>query len=214
MFIKQLFSNNAVSLLKTGISPSDTTLTVLPGHGDLFPTPQANEYFAVTLEDQAATVREIIHVTARSGDVFTVERGAEGTEALAWSATAGNDTLVDHRITADTLYRLDNEYLNLPDWPSLTSYKEALDYLLNGNPTSGGQAIDVDVTTAVDGLETVVSLPSAYKPNTTAVYIGGVRQKRGVDFLESGPAELRLQFTLTDEQIAEGQNVVVDYVVA
>lgn len=213
MALKQLFTNNAVSLLKVGIDSTDTTLTVLVGHGDMFPTPQANEFFTLTLEDQAATTQEIIHVLERDGDTFTVLRGQEGTEARDWSATSGNDTLVDHRLTALTLNRLSNTFNNA-GFPALSNFSEALDYLLQGNPTSGGQEVDAPVEIQVDGVETVVTTPSAYKPGSTAVYVGGMRQKRGVDFFEVGTTELRLQFVLSEQQIAEGQNVVVDYVVA
>ena len=318
MAVRQLFTNNAVSLLAVGINSTQTTLTVLPGHGALYPSPGANQFFAVTLENQAATVREIVHVTARSGDTLTIVRGQEGTTALSWSATANNDTLVDHRVTADTLYRLANSYVN-PDFTALTDYKEALDYLLSldpssppdltainaaittiqgnittlqgnvlwlnnaltaletrvtevendiepvldsiqtlttlyasigpeleqlqqqlllnnnytnsafpaittlsegldyllqGNPVAGQQEIDPPVTTTLSGGITIVQLPSTYVPGTTAVYVGGLRQKRGVDFVEAGPTVLHLQYPLTDAQIVEGQNVVVDYVVA
>lgn len=290
MVFKQLFNNNAVSLLARGIGAEDTTLTVLAGHGAMFPSPGENEFFTVTLEDQAAQDQEIVHVFARNGDTFTIARGREGTTARAWTASQGRDTLVDHRVTAATLSRLANDYDN-PDFESLTSYKEALDYLLaqkpgempdltavnaaiadlqanlgpvfdrvqtleammepfevaldelqqqvilnngysntnfpvltnlteavdyllQGNPTANEQEVDPPVTTSIVGEETIITLPTAYKPGTTAVYVGGVRQKRGVDFKESGATELRLQFILTDEQIADGQNVVVDYVVA
>jgi len=324
---KRLFTNNAVSLLMAPLSPTATTLTVMPGHGAMFPTPAApNEFFTVTLENQGATIREILHVTQRSGDTFTVQRGQEGTTALAWSASSGNDTLVDHRVTADTLYYLkddftqtppdlsysnpdfpalvdyksaldfllsldpnappdlsainaaiaqlqasvtqltsdlasNNDYSNAafpnltnfklaldyaldptfytslqaaiieiqdrllaledhgkdyqnPGFPSLTTYDIALDYLLQGNAVSGGQMVDAEITTAVTGSRTTVTLPTDYKPNTTAVYVGGVRQKRGVDFVETTPNELQLQYVLTPAMIADGQNVVVDYVVA
>jgi hypothetical protein len=213
MIFKQLFNNNAVSLLRQAISAADTTLVVLAGQGAMFPSPGENEFFTVTLEDQSALEQEIVHVFSRSDDVFTIVRGREGTTARAWSAAQGNDTLVDHRVTAATLARLANDYQN-PSFTALTNYSDALDYLLQGNPTSGGQEVDAPVTTTINGAETVISLPSNYKPGTTAVYIGGVRQKRGVDFIESGAAELRLQFILSDTQIEEGQNLVVDYVVA
>jgi len=213
MALKQLFTNNAVSLLAGNIGPTDTTLRVLPGHGEQFPTPQANEFFTVTLEDQSASIQEIVHVYERNGDVFTIERAREGTEARAWSASQGNDTLVDHRLTAGTLDRLSNTFAN-PNYPGLTNFSEALDYLLQGNPTSGGQAVDAEITSAVEGDETVITTPSAYRPGTTAVYVGGARQKRGVDFFEVNATEIRLQFALTSEQIDEGQNIVVDYVVA
>ena len=102
---KQLFTNNAVALLAAPISSTDTSLSVMPGYGTLFPLPSApGEYFLVTLENQTATTREIIRVNARAGNTFTdIVRAQEGTAALAWDASAGNDTLVDHRVTAETM---------------------------------------------------------------------------------------------------------------
>lgn len=321
---KRLFTNNAVSLLNAPITSTSTTLQVIPGHGAMFPTPQVNEFFTITLEDQSASTREIIHATNRVGDTFTILRGQEGTAAKAWSASQGNDTLVDHRITAGTLYYLkddpvpdDYSYVN-PDFPALSTYKAALDYLLSldpsappdlsainaailtlqesvttlqgdladnnayvnaafpnltdfklaldylldpdyftglqaaiteilarlealeahgndyenqsfpaltnynlaldyllqGSTVSGGQIIDADITTSVVSNKTNITLETAYVPDSTAVYVGGVRQKRGVDFIESGAMQLQLQFVLTPEMIADGQNVVVDYIVA
>jgi hypothetical protein len=102
----QLFANNAVSLLAAPIGPSDIMLTVMAGHGAMFPQPSNNgtDFFLITLENQAATVREIIRVGARYGDTFTnLTRGREGTGAVSWSASIGNDTLVDHRVTAETM---------------------------------------------------------------------------------------------------------------
>ena len=101
---KQLFSNNAISLLRFAIGPSATTLQVLPGDGGMFPNPGPGEYFLITLENQAATVREIIRVNGRSGDTLTgILRAQEGTTAQSWGASPGNDTLVDHRVTAETM---------------------------------------------------------------------------------------------------------------
>jgi hypothetical protein len=104
---RQLFANNAVTLLALPISPIATELQVMPGYGSLFPQPVLpGDYFLVTLEDQAATTREIIAVTGRTGDVFTgVVRGQEGTLPQSWGASSGNDTLVDHRVTAETMRR-------------------------------------------------------------------------------------------------------------
>lgn len=102
----QLFTNNAVSLLAAPLTPTSTSLQVLPGHGALYPQPGPGDFFLITLENQTATLREIIRVTGRTGDVLTFslgDRAQEGTTALAWSATSGNDTLVDHRITAETI---------------------------------------------------------------------------------------------------------------
>jgi len=106
---RQLFTNNAVTLLAAPITATATTLTVMAGNGQMFPSPAAGEYFLVTLEDQASTVREIIRVNGRTGDTFTglvrgQEQDLEGMPPRAWSASAGSDTLVDHRITARTMF--------------------------------------------------------------------------------------------------------------
>jgi len=117
----QLFSNNAVSLLALPFNVGDSMFTVLPGTGALFPQTSNNgsDYFLITLEDQAATRREIIRVEGRYGDTFTgITRGVEGTTPQNWSATSGNDTLVDHRVTAETM-RLAMELPEMPVLPPI-----------------------------------------------------------------------------------------------
>ena len=105
MSLLQLFTNNAVSLLQVSISSSDTTIVLQPGQGASFPQPtNPGEYFLVTLESIAAPLnREIVKISGRAGDVLTVHpagRAQEGTTAQAWTAV---NTLVDHRITAETI---------------------------------------------------------------------------------------------------------------
>lgn len=190
--MKQLFTNNAVTLLADPILASSTTLRVLSGYGQMFPTPQANEFFVVTLEDQQATQREIIKVTERNGDVFTVLRAQEGTPARAWDASLGADTLVDHRITAETLQRV-------------------YDFTLPGAPVSGSEVIDADFTLSLDGAETVITFDTPYAPLSTSVYVGGARQKRGVDYIESAVDEIRLLYVILQSEIDSGQNIVVDF---
>jgi hypothetical protein len=101
----QLFSNNATSLLAAPISQIATSLTVMAGYGRLFPQPvDPGDYFLVTLENQAGNAREILKVGGRSGDTFTnILRAQEGTAAQMWTASMGDDTLVDHRVTAETM---------------------------------------------------------------------------------------------------------------
>ncbi len=148
----QLFTNNAVTLLAAPISATATSLTVMSGHGAMFPQPTLpGEYFLVTLEDQSATFREIIRVTGRSGDTFTgLVRGQEGMTPRAWGASLGNDTLVDHRITAETMTRA----MELPEL--------SLNDLTNVNAPSPtvGQALLFDGTNWVsDNLPGVVFPP-------------------------------------------------------
>lgn len=80
----RLFTNNANTTLASGITSGATSLTVASGDGAKFPNPTSPDYFLATLE--AGSVREIVKVTARSTDTFTIVRAQEGTSAAAWSA--------------------------------------------------------------------------------------------------------------------------------
>ena len=81
-----LAANNATSVLNAPISSGTTTLTVSPGTGALFPTPTGGNYFVLTVVDAASgLLREIMHVTAVTGDTFTVVRAQEGTTARAYA---------------------------------------------------------------------------------------------------------------------------------
>lgn len=77
------FANNATTTLASGINSSVTSLTVATGTGALFPTLGAGDYFYCTLANTSGTV-EIIKVTARSTDTFTMTRGQDNTTALSW----------------------------------------------------------------------------------------------------------------------------------
>src|SRR6185312_9285109 len=94
------FANNANTILAGPINPVVTTLQVAAGTGQLFPTPAANQPFLMTLLDAATQqINEIVLVTARVGDVFTIVRGQEGTTAKNW---AGGD-ICAQLVTAGTM---------------------------------------------------------------------------------------------------------------
>ena len=78
------FTNNATSTLASGINSSVTSLTVASGQGALFPALGAGDYFYCTLANAVGTI-EIVKVTARSTDTFTITRAQDGTTASAWS---------------------------------------------------------------------------------------------------------------------------------
>ncbi|WP_448878459.1 hypothetical protein [Enterobacter asburiae] len=101
MALQLLAANNAQTVLAAGISASATTMTVNSGTGALFPSPSAGvSFFKLTLVDAATgQLTEIVHVTARTGDTMTIDRGQEGTTARAWSA---ND-IAANMMTAGTL---------------------------------------------------------------------------------------------------------------
>lgn len=88
---RQIYSNNASSLLTVGLDTVVTSLTVSPGDGDLFPLPGSIsvadeivlEFFLVTLEDAGGNI-EVVKCTERVGDVLTIERGVDGTAPRSW----------------------------------------------------------------------------------------------------------------------------------
>lgn len=104
MALQLLAANNAQSVLAAGISASATSLTLNTGTGALFPSPvSGTSFFKLTLVDAATgQLSEIVHVTAKSGDVLTIARGQEGTSARAWSA---ND-IAANMLTAGTILLL------------------------------------------------------------------------------------------------------------
>lgn len=90
-----LYTNNAGSTLASGISNSATSLTVATGDGSKFPSLSGGDVFYATLAKQDDSVLEVVKVTARSANTFTVARAQDGTTAAAWSA----GDLVELRIT-------------------------------------------------------------------------------------------------------------------
>lgn len=83
-----VFANNAVSLLASGITNIQTTLTVTAGQGARFPVNGGSDTFYITVEDRTAAKMEIMLCTLRSTDTLTVTRAQDGTTAQAFSAGA------------------------------------------------------------------------------------------------------------------------------
>jgi len=76
----QLYANNAKTTLASPVNATQTTITVAPGTGSLFPNPSSGQAFKVTLVSaSSASVYEICLCTARSTDTLTVVRAQEGT---------------------------------------------------------------------------------------------------------------------------------------
>lgn len=79
--------NNAIGYLAVTITASDIGLTLGAGEGSLFPTLGASDYFYGTLSSTAGSI-EVVKVTARTGDGFTIVRAQEGTTAQTFSASS------------------------------------------------------------------------------------------------------------------------------
>lgn len=96
MIAEYQFKNNAKGQLASGITDSQTSLSVKAGEGAEFPALSGNQFFMCTLVDTSGN-REIIKVTARTGDSFdTIVRAQEGTTGRAFSS----DDKVELRVTA------------------------------------------------------------------------------------------------------------------
>jgi hypothetical protein len=118
MSSKQLFSNNARSTVAIQVSANDTQITV--ADGSQFTNPAgAGGYSLVTLENSG--VLEIVKISNVSGNVLTVfgglsGRGQEGTSAAVFPI----GTLIEERITADTLDSFITDDIYLPKLASVS----------------------------------------------------------------------------------------------
>lgn len=95
-------SNNASSRLAANITSSATSLSVTPGDGAEFPALSAGQWFMATLVKADGTT-EVVKVTARSTDTFTIVRAAEAVAGVttSYAFTAGDK--VEARLTAGSL---------------------------------------------------------------------------------------------------------------
>jgi hypothetical protein len=133
-----LFTNNASTTLASGINSSVTSLTVAAGTGSLFPTLAGSQYFYTTLSNVAGTIIEIVKVTARSTDTFTIVRAQDNTAAASF--IAGDK--VELRLTAADLQ-------NFPQLDSTNTFAEIQTF------TSGvSLGVDLPVTEGGTGAST------------------------------------------------------------
>lgn len=184
---KQLFANNATSALSGILPQAGTTLVCEAGQGSRFPTPSGGNFFLLTIytKDAYAVEQEVevVKVTARAGDVMTIERDVELlTGQVGGNAYNGSTTTVflELRWTAlganNTLQADDN-------LASLTNAATARTSLaLNNvdNTSDANKPISSATQTALDGKEPVnaniqAHIASTANPHgTTAAQVGAM----------------------------------------
>jgi hypothetical protein len=169
-----LFTNNAATTLATGINSSVTSLTVASATGGLFPNPTAGQYFYCTLSNAAGTTIEIVKVTARSTDTFTIVRGQDNTTASAF--IAGDK--VELRLT-------NSDLINFPQLDSTNTFASAQTFssapiltpltgLLYGNSSSAVTAATAAQVVSVIGSTAVTNATNAVNvTGTVGVANGG-----------------------------------------
>lgn len=153
-------SNNASAELAAGITNVATSVTVETGKGALFPAVGAGLYAKLTLEDAVGNF-EVVHLTARSGDVLTVVRAQEGTVAQAFAS----GSRIENRITAATL----NDFLQKAG-DTMTGQ---LDLAGGGSIVNGRLEPDEIVDTKIRGATGVTSNEFYVPPGGNPPTIGG-----------------------------------------
>lgn len=119
------FANNAATTLFSSVTVSDSQIVVFPGGGALFPNAGSSNYFMVTVVDKTTSTLEIMKVTKRSGDTFTVVRAQEGTTARAFPSGSP----VELRLTAQSI--LDAVDIKIPRG-IITMWSGAVDAVPSG----------------------------------------------------------------------------------
>lgn len=157
---KQLFGNNASSLLAASISDSDLTIQLTTGFGALFPNPGANEYFLVTLENDAGDI-EVVKVTSRSTDLLTVPtggRGQEGTSAQSWT---NGQARVELRITRGTLETFIQRGGDAMSGDLDMDGNDLIDAILSGSGTkiTAGEIVNVPLRGATGDASNEIAVP-------------------------------------------------------
>lgn len=96
--MKIKFSNNASTTLFSTVTVGDTQIVVSPGGGSLFPELTDGNFFMITVVDAQGNL-EIMGVTSRNVDTFTVNRAQENTSARAFP----EGSVVELRLTAGSI---------------------------------------------------------------------------------------------------------------
>lgn len=149
------FANNAATTLFSSVTVSDAQIVVSPGGGALFPTAGRGNYFMVTVVDQTTGTLEIMKVTSRTADTFTVTRAQEGTSAKAFPSGSP----VELRLTAQSI--LDAIDVKIPRG-IITMWSGAVDAVPSGWHLCDGTANTPDLRDRF-----IVAAGNSYSPGYT-----------------------------------------------
>jgi hypothetical protein len=185
-----LHKNLAHSTLASPPSGTDgTELTVATGHGTRFPTAPFNVTVWPAGQQPSATNAEIMRVTAKATDVFTVTRAQEGTSGR----THSNNAQIAATVTAKTL--TDAEYgahgiINVKD------------------PVYGAVGDGVtDDTTAVDAADTAAASSGLLVPSGTYAIASNLTITSPITFLPGAKLKPASGVTVTiSGQVLAGPN--------
>jgi hypothetical protein len=169
-------ANNAVSTIVGAISSSDVGITVATGTGLLFPILGTGDYFYATLSSTAG-VREIVKVTARTGDTMSITRAQEGT--IAQSFASGSR--IELRVTAASITDMIAEH----DQASEISF----------TPTGGISATNVQ--SAIAELDSEAAKSAALAASGGSALLGFLQSGTGA-VARTAQSKLRESFSVLD----------------
>lgn len=158
---KQIFANDASALLAASIDDNDLTIQVASGFGALFPSPGADEFCTVTLEDNAGN-KEIVLIESRSTDLLTVAsggRGQDGTSAQSWTNGITRVECRLHKSAVDLFLQRGGDTM---DGDLDMDENEIINANLTGSDTkvSGGQIINVPMRGVADDSSNEIAVPT------------------------------------------------------
>jgi hypothetical protein len=136
------YANNAHTTLAISISTGDLSMTVATSSGALFPTISSGQAFYCTLMDAATMlINEIVQVTARTGDVFTIVRAQQGTAAQNWVA----GSIVSQLITAGDL----DNFVQSAELPTFGTTTYPVTFNDSGSGAASGTTFDGSVARTI-----------------------------------------------------------------
>jgi hypothetical protein len=167
-----LVTNNASGTLAASITAASTTITLNTGQGASFPTPSGSSVFYGTLINSSNEI-EIVKVTAKTNDAFTVVRGWDSTTARAYSTgdrfeLRPTAALFNSKIDSDT---------------AAATYAPLISPTFTGAPlaptaTAGTNTTQIATTAfvfkAVDDLRTSLGTMSTQNANSVAITGGTI----------------------------------------
>jgi len=165
-----VFTNNASALLAATINSTALSIQVAAGYGANFPSPTGDQYFYLTLEDDAGTI-EIVKITGRASDILTLDsvadRGQDGTTA---ATHALNTTRCELRLVKSTM----EEFLQ-KNGGGMTgdldmNANNLVDAYLTGSATRmlAGQIVNVPLRGLLDTSTNEIAVPTDGTSRATA----------------------------------------------
>src|SRR4029434_10139417 len=152
--------NFAITTIAVPPSPSTTgtSLTVTAGDGAIFPTVPFNASILPVGVRPTPAVAEIVRVTARSGDVFTIARVQEGSAARA--IIAGD--LIAATITAKAVQDVEGAFTGVARTDTSNTYAGNVIQTFQFDGSGNAQLILSDPTRLADHRIFALTLSSEY----------------------------------------------------